>query len=67
MVYYNKFSGTTAATLKYNTHPIKNVIIVGVDRNITSSETIRNYYSDYYNRNIFFNLSENYPSKYDFT
>lgn len=65
MVLRNSFSGSGAG-FKYGGSQICNVILVGVNTNITSAQTLQSYYANYKNQNVFFNFSIDYPSKYDF-
>ncbi len=65
MVLRNLFSGS-GTSFKYSGMSLCNVMLVGVDTNITSAQTLKSYYTNYKNQNVFFNLSADYPSKYDF-
>lgn len=65
MVSRNLFSGS-GTSFKYSGMSLCNVMLVGVDTNITSAQTLKSYYTNYKNQNVFFNLSADYPSKYDF-
>lgn len=67
MKLHGSFSGTTASTLKCGSSNVSNVVIVGVEANITSSAALSGYADTYINRNVFFNYTAELGVNYTIT
>ena len=67
LVLSSSFSGTTASTLKYGSNNISNVVIIGVNSNITSATTIQNQASTSNTYNVFFNYTAELGVNYTIT